>query len=500
MANTPVVAVGRPDALGLRKVAIDGKTVGKVRSTKELQTLLRHAGLAFGPNIHWSGGGPDVWPDRSWRRCRRWATGALMAVGLLLTAYALSKIGFVDAFDALSFAGRITGFIFLAATVVEVLAAAATLDYWRKRDIPYSGTIILIGVSVSFAFNCLLLFVQIIGGVYTPYLWLWITLTLWGAWALWTLIRGRAWNGLLNPRRVAIGAVFSAVLAVTNLTYSQVYVPHMTSPLVESAAEVGTPSFSRDRTRMYLPVHVHVKNSGEIPVYIIGSIYLIDGRLSDRCKGNAGYELIDAREFVQPAGRSLDPGEEISEDEVHEMDFPRRCTSKDKKANPTQDRFDAIRARTEVRVVRKDRMTLNASYELSKKTIGALTKEGKADDPEGPSGQYFRYQAEISNSNEILNVTRGRQRVTVWWVYDPKQPFIYVDVAAPGRRKAFDPHHPTANDEANDRYGLEAVPGSMTQRPYMELLEAAEAEQPGDGEQKTPDTGQSPDASPPPAG
>lgn len=457
MENNPTVVVGPPDGLGLRKVTVDGKTAGKVRSPRELRKLLSRAGLPFERNIQWRGGDSTVWPNRSWLRLLH---GSAAALCLLTTAIVLFKIGMADFFSALTYAGRIAGATFLVAAAIEVIGIAAVFDYWTKRRVRFSGAVVFFAAAISLLANASLLLVQMGGRVYTRYLWLWIVLIVWSSWALFMLVRSQAWAGLQNPKRIAIGAVVSTVLAVTSLTYSQFYVPYTASPLVETAAEFRSPTLNKDGTVMYLPVHLSVKNAGRVAVYVLGSIYWIHGKPV----GTPDYTLIQPGEFIAPPGRALNPGEEFSGDEVVKIDNPRKSD------------FETVRAQTEMYVIRADRMTITADYENSKKYAGQLAKEGKDKDPEGPPGDYFRYQAEISNSNEILNVTRGHQRVTVWWMYRGSWPYIYVDVAPPGERKAFDPRHPDANKEVIDRYGLARVRGSMVQTPFLQLLDKAEAE------------------------
>ncbi|MFC9294491.1 hypothetical protein ACFTWH_14555 [Streptomyces sp. NPDC057011] len=469
MANTPVVAVGRPDDLGFRKVTIDDKPAGKVRCPRELDKLLRHAGLAAGHEIDWHGGDGTVWPDHAWRRR---AYGALMAAGLLATAYVFVLIGISDTFNALTYAGRLTGFTFFLAALIEVVAAAATVDYWQERHIKHSGILILIAVAGSLAANLVLLFVQIRGRTYTHWLWLWLTLIPWSIWALRVLIRSRAWKGLQNPRRIAIGVIISTFLALANTAYTQIYVPYATSPLVQSTAEYGSPSLNEERTKLFLPVHLHMKNSGQIPVYVLGSIYWIRGRLAD----SKTYELITSDEFILPSGRPLNPGEEWSEDEVVTIKDP------ENKDFP----YEAIKVETEAYVARKDRMAITDEYLYSRKGSQALEKAHQENDPPGPEAPYYRYQSVISNSNEILNMTRGRQRITLWHTTSKSYPYLYANVAPPDERKPFDPNNRNANQENARRYGLTKARGSMTQKPFAEILESAQAEQHSSGEAATP--------------
>ncbi|MFE9632154.1 hypothetical protein [Streptomyces sp. NPDC006463] len=455
MANTPVISVGAPDELGLRKVIIDGKYAGRVWSPRELQRLLTRAGVAFGHDIQWIGGDSTVWPDRP--RPRR-TVGTVMAVGLLTTSFVLAKIGIADTLDALTYGGRIAGVTFLALALIEVIAALATLDYWRKRQMKYSGALVLFGALVALGISSVLLIVQISGHVYNIYLLLWVPLTLWSSWALWILTRSRAWEGIRNPRRIAIGALVPALLAVTNLTYSQFYVPYVTSPLVQSGAEFRAPSLDKDRKTMYLPVHLYVKNSGQVPVYVLGSIFWIRGLP----KSDDKYTQIDSDEFVKPPGRALNPGEEFAQDAVIEIH------------NPGTANYEAVSAQTELYVIRKDRMIMSADYEHSWKNAKTYIPKGE-DVPKGPPGAEFRYQSGISNSNELLNVTRGKQCVTLWWVKDKDGvTFIHVVVTPPGQRKADLLTSSNKNKSTMDRYGLTKVRGSMAQTPFVELQEKAQ--------------------------
>ncbi|MFF4370663.1 hypothetical protein [Streptomyces sp. NPDC001594] len=477
MANAPAVVVGRPDGSGLRKVTVDGKLVGQACSAGDLQKILRHAGVAF-EGIQWIGGDCTVWPGCNWRRR---TVGILMAAGLLATAWELVLIGRVDSFHALTYAGRITGMIFLGAAVAVIAAAAATFDYWRKRRKGYSGMVVFIGVLIALMVNVLLLLMHMSSRGYTPYLRIRVVLVAWCIWALWILFRSRPWKGIRYPVRIVAGAVVPVLLAVANMAYTLIYLPSVTYPLVQASAQLGTASWDGRRNKMVMTVRLHVVNSGQIPVYVLGSIYWINGMTPVNAgpgQPQATFRLIDSGEFIQPPGMSLSPGQEFSEDEYVEI--------------PQPDRFKSVEAKVELYMVRKDKTTINPSYELSKAGRGTLKKLGKSEDPPGPPAYYFRYQADLSNSNELLNETRGRPRVTLWWVYQDKYPYLAVAVTAPGEKPPFHVEKLVASDKANERYGLEKVKGSMTQKTYAQLLKEAEDKSPAGGaEPKPTDSGRS---------
>ncbi|GAA0292387.1 hypothetical protein GCM10010302_33760 [Streptomyces polychromogenes] len=457
MTNTPAAFVGPPDDIGLRKVVIDGKTAGTVRNLNELGKVLRQAGLGLEDGVEWRGGDSTVWPDRTWLRR---VTGVLMAVGLLGTASVLVKIGAKDAVDALTFAGRMAGFVLLAAGVVEAFCVLAAFDYWGRRRAAQSGPVLLLGASIALLASLGLLLLHVLNGSFPWYVLIWTALALWSFWALWVLVvRGRVWKRLHNPRHIAIGATVSTLLVVTNLAYGSVYVPSVAYPLVESTAAFGTPSLDK-KGKMYLRVRLQIKNVGQVPVYVLGSIYWIKYRLAN--EGYPRYQVMSPGEFIDPPGRTLNPKEDYSVDVVAEIEHPETLT------------HEAVKVDTETFVVRKDRLEVAGDYEGSGKWKSELVKQGKEKDPPGPADNYKRYQSGISQSSELMNVVRGRERVTVWWVHSPYDPHLYVNVSRPGEDKTFE--HGVGH--AADRYGLALVRGSVAETPFPELLKKAQGQRP----------------------
>ncbi|MFK0254452.1 hypothetical protein [Streptomyces sp. NPDC090445] len=460
-----VVVVGPPDDIGLRKVVIDGKTEGYVWCPHELQKVLNSAGVGPRFCIEWRGGDITVWPAQKWGRRMN---GTIMAVGFMVTAVVCGWIGFHDTFDALSFSGRVTGFLFLVMAIVEAVAFAAVFDYWRKRKMRASGPALLLGASVEFLVGAVLLWMHFKyrGWSFTPHLPIWAVIMACAVYSLVVLIRRRVWKVLRYPGRIAIGAIGSTLIVITNLAYTQVYLPSISRPLVQASAELGKPSIDHNSKEMYLRVRLRLKNAGQVPVHIIGSIYWIHAKLASDPRDK--YKLLKPGELVKPPGRELGPEEEISEDVVVEIKDPAKMT------------YEALTARVEAWVIRQDRMKISADYKESGKWRGKLVKEGKDDDPQAPpptDREYFRYQAYISNSSELLNVTRGRERVTVWWVYS-RWPAVYADISRPGEKKRFNIKDPTEQRQANERYGLKLVSGSMSQTPFTQLLKEAQDQRP----------------------
>ncbi|MCX4691850.1 hypothetical protein [Streptomyces sp. NBC_01408] len=459
MAYTPEVTVGVPDDLGWRTVTISGKSVGKVRSPSELQKLLSHAGQPFGRDVRWIGGDSTVWPDRA---VRRRAVGGIMFIGFFLSACLLIWIGWKDSCDALTFGGRLAGYTVLAAGLMVLIAALSAVDYWHKRERRYSGAIVLAGVGIVFLGSFSLLLLQI-GEQLNRRSVIVILFLVGSVVAGIELIRSRAWKGLRYPGRIAIGAIIPTLLAGMNLAYTQVYVPYTVTPLIMSGAEFKEASLDRARAAMHVTVRLHVRNDGKIPVYVLGSIYWIHGGPANLISedGPPSLKLIYDGEFVTPEGRVLDPGEEIAQDVVVEIE------------NPEKLNYEAIRAQTQVYVIRKDRMILPANYGGSRVTVEELKKRGEKLGPREPKGTEYKNESGISNSSEILNVIRGPQRITVWRVSGRERSRIDVAISPPGDRVRFNPNLPKRSQEMIDRYGFAQVRGSTAQTPFKELLEKA---------------------------
>ncbi|MGZ9931663.1 hypothetical protein ACXNSR_17415 [Streptomyces sp. NC-S4] len=477
MANAREVTVGAPDDLGLREVLIDGRSVGGVWSDNELKRLLSREGVEDGHPIQWLGGDATVWPDRAGLRR---TTGFFVVVGLLATSYPLFRIGTADSGNALTYGGRIAGLTILVVAVMELIAAAAAVDFWETRRWRYSGVAVLFGVVIALFCGISVLLLQI-GERFTTYTVIGIALVVWASVVLIELFKSRAWKGLRIPKNIAIGVIISTLLAGANLAYAQVYVPYVTTPLIQTGAEFKEPNVDKGAAKMYVTVHLYVRNAGQVPVYVLGSTYWIRGEpaKSTPVDKTSRSELIYDGEFVAPDGHVLNPGEEVAQDAVIEV------------KDPEPRKYEAITAQSEVYVIRKDRMKMTGNYENTRLTGKTLKDSLKDGDPPNPQ---YKFRTGITNSSEILNVTRGPQCVTVWRL-GGKAPTVIVDVSPPDKRFRFDPQKPPLDQRAIERYGLSQVRGSMAQTPYPELLEKAGAT----GKTETPTPTPTPPKPQPPA-
>ncbi|MET9886510.1 hypothetical protein ABZZ20_25905 [Streptomyces sp. NPDC006430] len=490
MNSQPLIVVEPPDSRGLRVVRVRGEIVGRAWSLQDLRRLLRSAGipddldLKDSAHVHWRGGGFETWPARPWERR---ATSVLMAAGLLVTAAVLGRIGKTDISEALTYGGRVAGATFLFASAVELIAAIAVLDYWGKRRWVFSGAAVLIGVAIALGVNTLLLFMQIDAREYTPYAWIWPTVLVWSFWALWKVNPQQVWRQSPHPKRVAIGAAVTALIAIANLIYSQVYIPYANPVTMGMVVKFGKPRLNAERTVVYLPMAVTLKNNGKVSFYILGSLYEVYGRSADfteKARGMKdwkrdlqtggdvqrnnevlGRELISSGTIMADEGGTfLEPGDDFTEDKIVVIS--------------AASKFDSIDGSARAVVMRKDRATVSGDYASSATASWSEDLSHAENAPEWVAqagDEYIRFHARLYYSTEILNVTRRPRYVTLWRVahkssnvkYDE-----YADITAIITLKGEEGRGMSALewDEISESYGLLTVFTGTVREPFAALL------------------------------
>ncbi|MET7477042.1 hypothetical protein ABZT17_22095 [Streptomyces sp. NPDC005648] len=402
----------------------------------------------------------------------------------------LFYVGVTDAFNALAYGGRVVGAVFVAAALVEGVAALAVCDYWGKRNVRYSGAAVLAGVGSVAVTNLMFLITQIQGRSYTVFLWLWIGLTLWAIWALWMLTRRKVWEGIPHPKGIALSVVVSGAIGLASLVYSQMYVPYSTPVKIPFRVSFGDPAPSADGTVLHVPARVDFRNSGSVRIYVVGATWTVVGwptRFAEKGTGANDWkrDLSSSDETIRhviyspsrmlgagrvtDAGSRLDPGQDSSGEFV--VDVPLRSG------------FGRIEIDASLSFVRADRGKLGNSFVDSEETSWD-TRSGKEvhvrDAPgwvAAPGDDFYRYSSKIYHSSEMLNLTHATDYANAWWVlpnwtagdYFPKgdtHPYLVVTVAR-------DPEGvERLSDSEQEPYGMVTV-DRWTEQTVDQLLKAS---------------------------
>ncbi|MFD5932482.1 hypothetical protein [Streptomyces sp. NPDC060333] len=488
MGNRRLVVVHPPDEEGARQATI-GMARKVVRSREELAGFLRENELSDDVNdpnlIEWRGGGSRTWgksstgpsDSASWSR---WATATLMANGLLTAGVLFAIIGARDAWEALTYVGRIASASFFAISFITLTAAVTVAaDYLLRRRLKFSAAVNLLAVLTVLAANLLLLFIQGVGREYTHWFVLWLGLTLWSGWALWELLhRQRVWGKIPQRKKFAAALSISALIAVANFSYAQIYKPYAAPIVITNSVKFGTPLLAPGGHTIRIPLTLHFENSGEWPAYIIAASYEViglkggharqDPRAVETWRQDIQQEKMDLNAYadprtsipqpiiheliVQPAYVYMEPGDAFTEERVIEI--------------PAKN-FNVIQAHSKVIAMRMDRASMTGEpgdwkeYSWRKGKAPSWVME-KAEAPN--DSDYVEYHIPLKYSNEILNLTRNTRYLTLWWVLGKNKEYVFklVDnVALDGEERIKRKTSERLRDR--DRYGVVNIDSGFAQ-------------------------------------
>ncbi|MBT2415812.1 DUF308 domain-containing protein [Streptomyces sp. ISL-12] len=432
----PWVVVEPPDSRGLRRVTIDGQLAGSAWSRAELARVLRRQGYAENvdlddpASVYWRGGDSGDWPDRPWRRR---SIMSLMVAGLLVSMVFNVVIGWPDASGALTFAQRITGVLFVLSGVLLGISAVSALDYWGRRQFQASGAIVLLGAFVVLATDGLLLLLWFEEKEYTRHLLVCLPAFCWSIWALWVLVRQKSWKGVPQPKKFAAGVVVTALLTAVSLAYSTMYQPAAAPMHFTLKAEFGKAREDKRLPFVHVPLTLHMKNTGGIPVYILNDIYTVRGRGASYSLGEADliaewresvgkqgtregeaelyvdqltYTTISSGRFSE-SGNSLDVGQEYVLTRVFQL--------------PRDVEYDTVSVELQISYMRKDRGKIDVKEFRSAHPSWNERDRSYYCEP-AMCGSQLIYRARVRHNNNLINVTRKPRYVTAVW--SPRGRFI----------------------------------------------------------------------------
>jgi hypothetical protein len=464
-----------------------GEKVGSAWSLRGLRKVLRRLGHPENVDVEdrsvfvWLGGNSGDWPARSWRRR---SITALMMAGLLGSMALLIVVGIPDAIGALTFAGRVTGFLFAFAGVVQGVAALAVLDYWGKRQLKFSGAIILLGAFIGLVTNGLLLFMWLQEREYTPYVLTYLPLWCWSLWAIQLLVREKAWRGVPYPKQFAAGVTATTLLATFNLAYSALYQPTSAPVLFDLEVKFGTPHADAKQPIVHLPVTFRARNSGKVPAYITSDGYGIYGTSAKYASDGSGLlewrkaldttadgsrvgryvkspirETISAARFYGP-GNWLEPGEQYVKERV--VQLPRSAA------------YDVIEADLTMTIMRKDRGRIDDEFAIPH--YSWREDDGQFYCPPIECEDHIINRGRVLHNNNMINVTRRPRYVVSYygWTGSSANFQSYILSHEPREVLHFPKEAAEEDERERERYGA-ALTKTMAAIPFAQLLRASES-------------------------
>jgi hypothetical protein len=417
------------------------------------------------------------------RRLRHAFETMLMSAGLGATGCLLTWLGFEVVSEALSYAGRLTGFFALAAALVTLVASVAVIDYYGKHRVGFSGTVVLVGALTVLVVNLMLLAVQVQGREYTIWLLAWITFVVWSIWALWELLhRRKVWEEIRAPRAFASGALAATLIGVSNFAYAQIYTPYSEPLLVSMSSQFEKPVGNRATGGMALPLRLTVQNTGKVGAYFIEGVYSVYGRrestdqrqegardwLRDAEQGLPvrqnfeilGYTMIESGVFITPGGW-IDPGASVMTEEVVQL--------------PKQTPYQAVVAVAQVELIRKDRVSLDPAPATQVSWDRSLNHVRDAPSwVASPGTDFVQQTIRLHEGNSLIAVTRQPKRISVWWVlhrWTPEQPYgPYLQQTITSSQSG-ENVRPTATEVSSfiTRYGWSDASSGMAEMPVGEM-------------------------------
>ncbi|MFJ8078211.1 hypothetical protein ACIQ7Q_30835 [Streptomyces sp. NPDC096176] len=480
--NKPKVVVRPPDDRGLREVTMGGRTVGSAWSLRGLRKILRR--LVHPENVDvedrslivWLGGDSGTWPARPWRT--RLIITFMMA-GLLGSMVLLFAVGMPDAIGALTFAGRVTGFLFAIAGASQGVAALAVLDYWGKRRLKLSGAVILLGAFIALLTNGLLLAMWLEEKEFTWYLLTYLPLFCWSVWAIQLLFREKAWRGIPYPKQFAAGVTATTLLAAFNLTYSAIYQPTSATVLLDLEVKFGTPQPDVKQPIIHLPVTYRAKNSGKVPAYITSDGYGIYGVTLKYAEDGSGLlnwrrtidatsddstvgryvksptrETISAARFYGP-GNWLEPGEQYVKERV--VQLPKTAT------------YDVIEADLTMTILRKDRGRIDDEFAVPHYSWRADDRQFHC--PPLECDDRIVNRGRVLHNNNMINVTRKPRFVVSYYGWTGSSADFDSFILSHNPREALYFGEEAADEDERERkrYGA-ALAKTMAAIPFAQLL------------------------------
>lgn len=307
----------------------------------------------------------------SGRRHRRVyaVTALLLTIAALVGAY----LGGPSLVGAPTFTGNLIGAGMLLAAAVGLVGAGAAIMLWRgastsarteeRSDREQRALAVVFVAALAMAIvNAMMLVTQLALGDPTPALVAWAVFLL-AAVAIAGYVLKVTSGHLPMPRKIAVGAVVTAVAAVGNFAYTQLYLPSVREASIAFEPAFGTPIAERDGGYS-VPFTVDFA-VGTRQVFILAATYQIVGRRGELAPSprsaaeiwpDSAGEVVSSRTTTLRDPTVLQTGHLIDAGSQYVADYT--TTAREVVRVPRITDYDALQLRVYVSLVRADRVQL----------------------------------------------------------------------------------------------------------------------------------------------
>ncbi|GAB1331443.1 hypothetical protein ACE1SV_57820 [Streptomyces sennicomposti] len=406
---------------------------------------------------------------------------AVILLVLLATTVLLSWFGLGNFAHALTFPGRLTGAVLIAAAFTTLVAAGAVLDHWVGHNFQQSGLVALIGVFVALLIDALLLLRTLRTGDLAVFPALFGALTAGAAWSLVTVWRTSV--TVPAPKRVAAALVVSSAVAVANFGYQNLYLPYRREarPVVTLAA--GKAVLSEDGKAFAVPVDITIQNHADVGFYVLGTEVHVMGErveLSPRDRLRQQWRS-DAQQFAQSSGE-MNP---LSRREIHQpgelveakpwmlpgnwVEPSDSFTTRIMMQLPVDTEYNEVAFYATASLARKDQIVLDPPLKFV-----ATSWSGGKDIPEWVKKQQAAgfdslvYRARVHENNSIDENIREPRFITVYWTFGTHGASVQSTITREGGDNSSEPSG-EALRELVSRYGFVDLLAGPVERTLWDI-------------------------------
>ena len=412
-----------------------------------------------------------------------WTTATKVAAVFVVPAVFAGWLGASDVSSALTFGGRIEGGFLLAAS--NVLAFGIPETFLYQRGSARAGVTCLAAAIVAALVALLGLFIEavqserrgpVVGGC--------AVLLAAAGWAIWRVRRSGV--RFPYPKSLAAAVVIPALLAITNLVYSDVYQPSILPKQLSVSTSIGDPSMTPGRHEASLPVTIVFKNNSQNKLLVLMTTYSVIGWRNTAVQGSTATKLRAAVADQQPYSAAFRPtdfqllqsGQFLPFSTIEAGDS---VTVTD--LLPVQ--YDEISVDASAFLLQANRATVASNFDRNRSlswAAGCTPDRGTQPcgvPPRLPSWvgsnnvDFVRFQAPLGEPSSVRRFTLPRRLLTGWWVLAPPSvgnpggPYLDATIARAGaedRRPS-----PAYYQQLSREYGFQLTNSGSAERAVSDL-------------------------------